>query len=192
MKRIMFLAALAAMGAAANAAVVVTETMDENGAGYYQLNGASKTALTSYNGAQGGITYFYQTTYGWTAGDVVLTDANGVASDVLRFKSQQFYSGNLGDTITFYSLGLNGDKADVAALPTDISANAVYVQEIEGGLSYYKPGSSADPGWLNLTGYTTDFNFISSVPEPASWSWFAGLTAVVPLGWSALRSRRAK
>ena len=193
MKRIMLTAVLAAISVAAQASIfpiVVSVTADENGNGFYTLNGAGHTALTYYNGTDGGnngaLTYFFQTSMRWNEGDLVLLDAQGHASDLLRFRSQVNWGGKTYDTVSFYSLP-GGDLADTP-WPSYDFAQARKVVENEHGPTSYTPGS-LDPGYLTDGVFiSTTFKF-TSVPEATTW--LSGVLMLSTFGFGYRRLRPA-
>src|SRR6478672_2043076 len=78
-------------------------------------------------------------------GDVVLMDASGHVSDILRFDLEKDPGPGLPQLIFFYSNDHGGLPADTG-LPSSMFSNTVIIQESSSGPTIYKP-TEGQPGF---------------------------------------------
>jgi hypothetical protein len=150
-------------------------TVDESGNGTYVFGNVTNTLFSTIGtDAISGLTsLIYVLPFIPVAGDIILTDATGVGSDVLRFGGS--------NKMFFFSDVAPGDLADSPAdsgLPTIFLTNNVTFLEQgpeagPNGYFGYNPGFTGPGG--NSAGAI--FNFISDpapIPEPGSLALLAG------------------
>jgi hypothetical protein len=193
------LMALAASTLVANSGVaqtVVTDVLNEYGLGSYAtVNGTLNqftpygTSLYSFATAnQFGpalpptLTYFYPTANQITAGGLVLVDAQG-PSDVIVFGNNVNNLGQNFDFASFYSLDQLGAPADNPYLGSTAGFQAL----TEG--SPYTP-VAGQAGFV--AGDIITYNFVSAVPEPATYGAWAAALTLVPLGVGMVRNLRRR
>jgi hypothetical protein len=127
-------------------------------------------------------------TFQWS-GDLVLTDDQGVISDLVRFENL----GADGNYIVFYSDDADGNEslADVVGIPPDRWNPVVTFAEVPldgGGYGFvYTPGSN-DPGFVS-GGVTYTITSDPATPEPAT-CLLLGTGAVGLFGF--IRRKRTK
>jgi len=165
-------------------------TLDENcNSSVNGTPGADPCSLTTDPGPGGlsnVVTYNFGTPPStFVTGDVVLNEATGGSSDLLRFWASAT-SGNVG--VYFYSDTDGGvDALADIGLPTLENTNVVTLNEVSlplGGFgAVYKPHSS-QPGFA--AGFDITYTFISDAPEPGSLALVGAGAAALLL----LRRRR--
>ena len=149
-------------------------TVDEQGVGTY-VNGGTNTILfsTTATDVLSGITSLvYVLPFVAQAGDVVLTDSTGLATDVYRFNGS-----NKLFVFSDVSIADPSDSPADVGLPGTYLSSVVFFAEVgpeagPNGYFGYNPGGPNIPG-INGPGAT--FNFISDgvVPEPGSLALLA-------------------
>ena len=98
-------------------------------------------------------------------GDVVLLDAGGHVSDILRFNPATTGSSGLTQLIFFYSNDHGGLLADTG-LPSLTYDNTVTIQESQSGPTIYTPGEG-QPGF-STDSFLGDSFLIFSTPDTGS------------------------
>ena len=98
-------------------------------------------------------------------GDVVLLDAGGHVSDILRFNSATSNSSGLTQLIFFYSNDHGGLLAD-RRLPSLMSSNTITIQENPSGPTIYTP-VAGQPGFSTDSPLGNSF-LIFSAPDTGS------------------------
>jgi hypothetical protein len=111
-------------------------------------------------------------------GDVVLLDAGGDVSDILRFNPATTSSSGLTQLIFFYSNDQGGLLADTG-LPSGLYDNKVTIQESQSGPTIYTP-TAGQPGFSTDSPLGDAFH-IFSTPDTGSTLCLLGL-AVSGLG----------
>ena len=145
----------------------------ENGQGQLELpNGVVipfPGALTSDPGPGGLISALSFTAHPqvnpFPVGDVVLLDASGHVSDILRFNPATSSSPGLTQLIFFYSNDHGGLLADTG-LPSLMYGNTVSIQESQSGATTYTP-TAGQPGFSSDTPLGDTFH-IFSTPDTGS------------------------
>jgi len=99
------------------------------------------------------------------AGDVVLLDANGNVSDILRFDEATSSPSGLTQLIFFYSNDDRGLLADTG-LPSSMFTNTVTIQENPSGPTIYTP-TAGQPGFSSDSPLGDSFR-IFSTPDTGS------------------------
>lgn len=99
------------------------------------------------------------------AGDVVLLDANGHVSDILRFDEATSSPSGLTQLIFFYSNDDRGLLADTG-LPSSMFTNTVTIQENPSGPTIYTP-TAGQPGFSSDSPLGDSFR-IFSTPDTGS------------------------
>jgi hypothetical protein len=165
---------------------VPTFSFHENGQGQLELpNGIIipfPGALTSDPGPGGLISALTFTAHPqlnpFPVGDVVLLDASGHVSDILRFNPSTSSSSGLTQLIFFYSNDHGGLLADTG-LPSLMYGNTVTIHESQSGPTIYTP-TSGQPGFSSDTPLGDTYH-IFSTPDAGSTLSLLGL-AVSGLG----------
>jgi hypothetical protein len=118
-------------------------------------------------------------------GDVVLLDASGHVSDILRFDEATSSPSGLTQLIFFYSNDHGGLLADTG-LPSLMLSNTVTIQENPSGLTIYTPGPG-EPG-LSTDSPLGDSFRIFSTPDTGSTLLMLGaaIAGFVFLRWKML------
>ena len=98
-------------------------------------------------------------------GDVVLTDANGDVSDILRFDLEENPGAGSPQLIFFYSNDHGGLLADTG-LPSSMFSNTVIIQENPTGPTIYTP-TEGQPGFSSDSPLGDSFR-IFSTPDTGS------------------------
>ena len=98
-------------------------------------------------------------------GDVVLTDANGDVSDILRFDLEENPGAGSPQLIFFYSNDHGGLLADTG-LPSSTFSNTVIIQESSSGPTIYTP-TEGQPGFSSDSPLGDSFR-IFSTPDTGS------------------------
>jgi hypothetical protein len=98
-------------------------------------------------------------------GDVVLTDANGDVSDILRFDLEENPGAGSPQLIFFYSNDHGGLLADTG-LPSSTFSNTVIIQESSSGPTIYTP-TEGQPGFSSDSPLHNSFR-IFSTPDTGS------------------------
>jgi hypothetical protein len=111
-------------------------------------------------------------------GDVVLLDAGGQVSDILRFNPATSSPSGLTQLIFFYSSDQGGLLADTG-LPSQMYDNMITIQESQSGPTIYTP-TAGQPGFSTDSPLGDSFR-IFSTPDPGSSLSLLGL-AVSGLG----------
>lgn len=191
--------AICVLAANTTQAVVIINDLNEYGAGS-TVNG---TPFLDYNSSTTGSSPFYALpnqfgtlnpgtlTYASpsgvdiVAGDLVINQGNG-AKDVIQFGNELNALNQLYSFVSFYGLISGSPAANPLPNGFVLSQNAVTLAQ---GISTSYTPSSLQPGYVS--GYAVTYNFYTTVPEPASMAALAGAFALIPVGWSALRSRRS-
>jgi len=102
---------------------------------------------------------------GFPEGDVVLLDASGHVSDILRFDLEQNPGAGSPQLIFFYSNDHAGLLADTG-LPSSMFSNTVTIQENPSGETIYKP-TEGQPGFSSDSPLGDSFR-IFSTPDAGS------------------------
>ncbi len=163
----------------------VTITLHEDGAGTIQNNLGNVSPLfhsiTSDPGPGGlsnALTFDLFNPPGLIAGDLVLLDATGVISDIIRFNPAGTGSPSYLGSAVFYSLAGGGELADMG-FPTSLYANDLRVTENLRGSTTYTP-SLGEPGYvagsMSLVSYVIfSAESGSAVPEGGSSALLMGV-----------------
>jgi hypothetical protein len=115
-------------------------------------------------------------------GDVVLHDAGGHVSDILRFNPATSSSSGLTQLIFFYSNDHGGLLADTG-LPSGLYDNTVTIQESQSGPTIYTP-TAGQPGFSTDSPLGDSFR-IFSTPDTGSTLLMLGaaIAGFVFLSW---------
>ena len=116
-------------------------------------------------------------------GDVILLDASGNVSDILRFDEATRSASGLTQQIFFYSNDHGGLLADTG-LPSSMLSNTVTIQENPSGPTIYTP-AAGQPG-LSTDSDRGDSFRIFSTPDTGSTLLMLG---VAVFGLALLRSK---
>jgi len=118
-------------------------------------------------------------------GDVVLLDAGGHVSDILRFNPATSSSSGLTQLIFFYSNDHGGLLADTG-LPSGLYDNRVTIQESQSGPTIYTP-TAGQPGFSTDSPLGDSFH-IFSAPDTGSTLLMLGaaIAGLVFLRWKML------
>jgi hypothetical protein len=170
---------------------VPTFSFHENGNGQLELpNGAVipfPGALTSDPGPGGLISALAFTAHPqvnpFVVGDVVLLDASGNVSDILRFNPSTSSTSGLTQLIFFYSNDHDGLLADTG-LASLMYGNTITIQENLSGPSIYHP-IAGQPGFDSDTPLGATYQ-IFSTPDAGSTLLMLGVAAA---GLALLRRR---
>jgi len=156
----------------------VTISVDENGHGQFMNSAGANVTLPfalltdpGPGGLTGALTYGLLNPPGLTAGDLLLDEAPGVISDVIRFNpTETCFVGNLG-CLVFYSDKSDGSDslADIG-LPTVFYTNALTVNEVgpEGNNGFTYTPTAGQPGFVAGADGPVTYVIQSDVPEPSS------------------------
>jgi len=188
------LAVLFALAASANTLRAVpslpTFSFDENGQGQLELpNGVVipfPGALTTDSGPGGLASALTFTAHPllnpFPEGDVMLLDASGHVSDILRFNPATTSSSGLTQLIFFYSNDHGGLLADTG-LPSLMYDNRVTIQESQSGPTIYTP-TAGQPGFSTDSPLGNSFR-IFSTPDTGSTLLMLGaaIAGLVFLRW---------
>ena len=177
------LAVLFALAASANTLRAVpslpTFSFHENGQGQLELpNGVVipfPGALTTDSGPGGLASALTFTAHPllnpFPEGDVMLLDASGHVSDILRFNPATTSSSGLTQLIFFYSNDHGGLLADTG-LPSLMYDNRVTIQESQSGPTIYTP-TAGQPGFSTDSPLGNSF-LIFSTPDTGSTLFMLG------------------
>jgi len=115
-------------------------------------------------------------------GDVVLLDASGHVSDILRFNPATSSASSLTQLIFFYSNDHGGPLADTS-LPSGMYDNTVTIQESQSGPTIYTP-VAGQPGFSTDSPLGDSFR-IFSTPDTGSTLLMLGaaIAGLVLLRW---------
>jgi hypothetical protein len=179
----------------------VSITVDENGNGTFTNTAGFHTTLASAmqndpgpGGLNNVLTYDLLNPPGLTAGDVLLSDPNGLVLDVVRFNpNQTIVDGRLG-TLVFYSDNIDGfdSKGDTSGPPGALYPNFVVIPEIGSETNngaIYTP-TAGMPGFVAGAAGPVTYTLISdgtgptAVPEPATLTMTGiGLLSLAGYSW---------
>jgi hypothetical protein len=191
------LAVLFALAASANTLPAVpslpTFSFHENGQGMLELpNGfviPFPGALTTDPGPGGLLSALAFTAHPQVnplvVGDVILLNASGHVSDILRFDEATSSDSTLTQLIFFYSNDHGGLLADTG-LPSQMLSNTITIQENPSGPTIYTPGEG-QPG-LSTDSPLGDSFLIFSTPDTGSTLLMlaAAIAGFVFLRWKML------
>jgi len=161
----------------ANAAFTINITVDENGNGRFTNSNGFNSALQSAlqldpgpGGLTGALIYGLLNPPGLTAGDLLIDEAPGVLSDVIRFNPNELCFGTLG-CLVFYSDNSDGGR-DLAdnGFPTAFYPNSVTVNEVgpDGNNGFTYTPIAGQPGFVAGASGPVTYVINSDVPEPSS------------------------
>jgi hypothetical protein len=118
-------------------------------------------------------------------GDVVLLDAGGHVSDILRFNPATSSSSSLTQLIFFYSNDHGGLLADTG-LPSLMSGNTITIQENPSGPTIYTP-VAGQPGFSTDSPLGDSFRIFSTPDTGSTLLMLGAATAgLVLLRWKML------
>ena len=110
----------------------------------------------------------------FVVGDVIILDASGHISDILRFNTATGSSGQFTQTIFFYSSDHGGLLADTG-LPSLMYPNTVTIQESQSGPTFYSP-IAGQPGF-DSDSPLADTYHIFSTPDTGTTLLMLGIAA---------------